>query len=83
MSLPEIAEMLARSLGHDPKPRPGFPHGCPKIACSHNCSCGAGAAQAKALDEYERWKRGAGIQPTLNAALAHPPVTQDQPAEEK
>jgi hypothetical protein len=50
LSLPEIAEKLARSLGHKTD---CFKHSVP-------CNCGCGAKQADALTEYERWKRENG-----------------------
>lgn len=46
--LEKIAEALARSMGHDPQ--------CKKVKQSAPCDCGAGAQQAKALDDYQQWK---------------------------
>ena len=48
MTIEEIAEKLARALGHDPD--------CKKVRLSVPCDCGVGVQQAEALDEYQRWK---------------------------
>lgn len=48
MSIEEIAEKLARAMGHHP------------LMCRKNvtpCTCGAGEEQAEAIDLYEHWKR--------------------------
>jgi len=42
----ETGEALARSMGHRP--------GCPKVAPSIPCSCGAGMEQAPALVDWNR-----------------------------
>lgn len=43
----QLAEALARSLGHATA--------CVKLQC--RCTCGAGTQQTQALYDYERWKR--------------------------
>lgn len=48
MTIEEIAEKLARAMGHHP------------LMCRKNitpCTCGAGEEQAEAIDLYEHWKR--------------------------
>jgi hypothetical protein len=47
MKIEDIAEMLARALGHATT--------CRKLSCP--CTCGAGKEQATALDEHCRWKK--------------------------
>ena len=43
---------LARSIGHNPEVGPT--HGqCPKLSRMIPCTCGAGAQQAKALDDWQ------------------------------
>lgn len=51
MSLEQIAENLARSMGHK------FVNGrqCRQLDCP--CTCGEAAKQAQALHDYEDWKR--------------------------
>lgn len=39
-----VGEALARSIGHSV--------GCPKVAASIPCTCGAGRQQAEALDDW-------------------------------
>lgn len=50
MNLEQVAENLARALGHDAD--------CKLILCDRCCcDCGTADKQAKALDEYEYWRR--------------------------
>jgi hypothetical protein len=44
----EVGNKLARSIGHR------MAHGCPKISPAVPCTCGAGAAQAQALANWDR-----------------------------
>jgi hypothetical protein len=48
MSIEEIAYNLAEAMGHKTT--------CGILNCK--CSCGSGNKQAKALDDYIRWKKG-------------------------
>jgi hypothetical protein len=43
----ELGTALARSLGHNAK------FNCPKVSHAVPCTCGAGAQQAKALDDWQ------------------------------
>ena len=46
-ALIEAGTALARSIGHNPGAR------CPKMSPAIPCTCGAGAQQAKALDDWQ------------------------------
>jgi hypothetical protein len=48
VSLEQIAENLASALGHSPYCR---------FLLGPDCTCGSARQQAKALDDYEHWKR--------------------------
>ena len=41
----DVGNTLARALGHVP--------GCPKVSPAIPCTCGEGAKQAKALDDWK------------------------------
>jgi hypothetical protein len=50
MRIEEIAEKLARALGHSTT--------CEMIRCCHcACDCGSAAEQSESLEIYENWKR--------------------------
>lgn len=50
-TIDEIAEQLARALGHKV--------GCPQIIVA--CTCEESHNQAEALDEYQHWKENKGV----------------------